>query len=87
MIINVYCSSTSTNIKFQTDLSIDLLLQLSKVNYSRWVPRLIKNEIKSSFQSVVWKNSSIIQRICWIEKDLAQYWSNWCCKLLFWGER
>jgi len=22
-----------------------------------------------------------------VEKDLARYWSNWCCKWLFWKER
>jgi len=32
---------TSTNIKFQIDSSV----LLSKMNYSRWVPRLIKNEL------------------------------------------
>jgi len=43
----------STNIKFQIDSSV--LSQLSKVNYSRWVPRLIKNELnhfKALFEKI-----------------------------------
>jgi len=49
MIIDVYCPSNFYKyIKFQTDSSV----VTAKVNYSRWVPYLIKNKIKWSFQSV-----------------------------------
>jgi len=48
--------------------------------------RLIKNEIESKMESndhfsVVWKDSSIIQKFRWMKRDLARYRNN--CKYYF----
>jgi len=42
-------------------------LLLSKVNYSRWVPRS-KTKVNNYFKAF-WKDSSIIRKIRWMERD------------------
>jgi len=60
---------TSTNIKFQTDLSVSFVVIQRWVFIQDYRCRVwSKTKHEWSFQNVVWKDSSTIRKIPWMEK-------------------
>jgi len=48
---------------------------------------VLKTKSGDHFKACLERFKHNSKNLRWIERDLARYWSNWCCKWLFWGER
>jgi len=54
------------------------------MNYSKWMIAFDQKRNRVIISKRCLKRFKHNPKDPLVERDLARYWSNWCCKLLFW---